>query len=402
VPRLAQFTVFFAIVIAILGGIHFYLWARLVRDPALVEPWRRILTVGLVVAAVSVPASIFLVRSRPGPLGQGFVLLGMTWLGVSFLLFSALLATDLVRLGAAALTGSFALLRHRPDVPVDPVRRQLLARAVAGGAALAVGGASAVAVRSALEDPEIHEVAVELARLPRALSGLSIAQISDLHVGPTIGEDKVRRVVEATNHLRPDLIAVTGDLVDGSVSALGRTVAHLGALRARYGVFFVTGNHEYYSGADEWVAFLRKLGMRVLRNERVQVGDPDASFDLAGIDDWRSRGLAPGHGPDLRRALEGRDPERSLVLLAHQPKGVSEAIRSGVELQLSGHTHGGQIFPFNLVTAIAYPYLRGLYRHEEAGRRGSIFVSRGTGYWGPPMRLANPPEIARLVLTSGA
>jgi len=266
---------------------------------------------------------------------------------------------------------------------------------------LAVGGATAIAVRSALSDPEIHEVSVQLARLPRPLSGLSIAQISDLHVGPTIGEDHVRRVVKATNDLGSDVVAITGDLVDGSVAALGRAVAQLGALKARYGVYFVTGNHEYYSGADEWIAFLRGMGIRVLRNERVSVGERGASFDLAGIDDWRSRGLAPGHGPDLHKALAGRDPDRSLVLLAHQPKGVEEAVRSGVELQLSGHTHGGQIFPFNLVTGIAYPYLRGLYQHEEDGQTGHVFVSRGTGYWGPPMRLGNPPEIARLVLTSG-
>jgi len=402
VPRLAQFALFFGIVLAILGGIHFYLWARLVRDPGLVEPWRRLFTIGLCVAAAAVPVSLLLVRARPSRLGKEFVFLGMTWLGVSFFLFSALLAADLLRLAAAAVAGTWGWLRHEPDIPADPVRRQLLARAVAGGAVLAVGGASAVAMRTALQDPEIHEVAVGLDRLPRSLSGFSIAQISDLHVGPTIGEAQVRRVVQATNDLRPDLIAVTGDLVDGSVASLGRAVAELGALRARHGVYFVTGNHEYYSGVDEWIAFLRGLGMRVLRNERVAVGDGGDSFDLAGIDDWHSRGLAPGHGPDLRRALEGRDPERSLLLLAHQPKGVEAAIRSGVELQLSGHTHGGQTFPFNLVTGIAYPYLRGLYRHEEPGRAGHVFVSRGTGYWGPPMRLGNPPEIARIVLTAGA
>jgi hypothetical protein len=273
-----------------------------------------------------------------------------------------------------------------------------VARAVAGSAVLAAGGATAFAVSSALGAPEIHEVPVRLARLPRALSGLSIAQISDLHVGRTIGEDEVRRVVAATNRLRPDVVAITGDLVDGSVAMLERSVGPLAALQARYGVFFVTGNHEYYSGAPAWVAHLERLGIRVLRNERVAIGDAGASIDLAGIDDWRSAGMAPGHGPDLARAVSGRDPDRSLVLLAHQPRGVEEAARAGVELQVSGHTHGGQIFPFSLATALVYPYLHGLY-DVKGGGGSQIFVSRGTGYWGPPMRLGSPPEITRLVLT---
>jgi len=262
---------------------------------------------------------------------------------------------------------------------------------------LAAGGATAFAVRTALDDPEIHEVPVKVARLPRALSGLSIAQITDLHVGRTIGEEEVRRVVEATNRLRPDVVAITGDLVDGSVRMLERAVAPLAELRARHGVYFVTGNHEYYSGAPAWVAHLERLGIRVLRNERVVVGDAGASIDLAGIDDWRSAGLAPGHGPDLRAALAGRDPDRALVLLAHQPRGVEEAAAAGVGLQVSGHTHGGQIFPFTLATALVYPYLHGLYA-IRGGDGSQIFVSRGTGYWGPPMRLGSPPEIARLVL----
>jgi len=401
-PRFAQFAIFLLVLLVVLGGMHYYLWARLVRDPALAEPWRRFLTVGLVVAAVAIPASIFLLRAPASRIADGVVLVGMTWLGVAFLLVSALLLADILRLGGAALASAWDWLRHEPAPPPDPGRRELLARAIAGGAVLAVGGASAFAVRSALAEPEIHEVPLQLERLPRALSGLSIAQISDLHVGPTIGEDEVRRVVAATNRLKPDVIAITGDLVDGTVPGLGRAVSHLGALEARYGVYFVTGNHEYYSGVQPWMAFLERLGIHVLHNRRVAVGDPGASFDLAGIDDWRSTGLAPGHGPDLPKALAGRDPDRSLVLLAHQPKGVGEAVRAGVELQLSGHTHGGQIFPFNLVTALAYPYLRGLYRHVEGDRSGYVFVSRGTGYWGPPMRLGNAPEIARLTLASGA
>jgi predicted MPP superfamily phosphohydrolase len=399
VSRTAQFAVFLLVMVAVLGGMHLYLWARLVKDPAFGEPWRRLLTALLVAGAVAIPASLFLLRTRSTALVDGFFFGAMLWLGVSFLLFSALLAADALRWAGTGAGALWEWLRRVPDPPADPDRRQFLARAVAGGAALAVGGASAVAIRSALSEPEVHEVPVRLERLPRALAGLAIAQISDLHVGPTIGEREVRRVVEATNRLRPDLVAITGDLVDGSVPSLAAAVAPLAALRARYGVLFVTGNHEYYSGATAWMAHLRTLGIRVLRNERVEIGDGGASIDVAGIDDWRSAGLAPGHGPDLAGAIAGRDPERSLVLLAHQPKGVEEAVGGGVELQLSGHTHGGQIFPFNLVTGLAYRYLAGLYRGVGPGGTGQVFVSRGTGYWGPPMRLGYPPEIARIVLT---
>ncbi|HET8724852.1 MAG TPA: metallophosphoesterase [Anaeromyxobacteraceae bacterium] len=395
---LLSFVIFFGVALAIVGGMHFYIWTRLVRDTAVGEPWRRLLTVGLVALAVAVPVSFVAMRARAGALADGFVFGAMLWMGVAFLLLSSLVAVDLVRLAASGIGSLVDWLRHAPEAPADPERRRLVARAVAGTAVLAAGGATAFAVSSALGDPEIHEVPVKLARLPRALSGLTIAQISDLHVGRTIGEDEVRRVVAATNRLRPDVVAITGDLVDGSVAMLERSVAPLAAIQARYGVFFVTGNHEYYSGAQAWVAHLARLGIRVLRNERVAIGDAGASIDLAGIDDWRSAGMAPGHGPDLARALAGRDPERSLVLLAHQPRGVEEGAQAGVELQVSGHTHGGQIFPFSLATALVYPYLHGLYP-VRGGAGGQIFVSRGTGYWGPPMRLGSPPEITRLVLT---
>ncbi len=403
VSRALSFAIFLAVALAVLGGMHYYLWARLVRDPALVEPWRRGLTVLFVLLAASIPAGMFASRLLSRPLPKAVPMAVFAWMGVSFLLFSALLAVDLARWLATGASWLEAALRHRPEAPADPGRRLFVARAVAGGAALAAGAASLQGLRSATGAPEITEVPVELERLPRALSGLTIAQISDLHVGPTIGAKQVRRVVEETNALRPDVVAVTGDLVDGTVAELREAVSELARLEARYGVYFVTGNHEYYTRdtVEPWLVELRRLGMRVLRNERVPVGDAGpggATIDLAGIDDWRSAGMAPGHAPDLPRALAGRDPDRSLVLLEHQPHGVPEAVRSGVELQLSGHTHGGQIFPFSLLVSAVYRYPKGLHRFEEDGRSGHVFVSRGTGFWGPPMRLLNPPEIAKIVL----
>jgi len=402
VPRLLSFALFLAVMLAVLGGMHWYLWARLVRDPALPEPWRRVATIALVVAAAAIPLSLFLARLAERPLARVVPIAAFVWLGTAFLLFCALLAIDALRLATFGAAWVADRVRGIADPPSDPARRVFLGRAVAATAAAVGGGAAALALRSATGPAEIHEVPVRLERLPRALSGLTIAQITDLHVGPSIRDREVRRVVEQTNALRPDVIAVTGDLVDGGVAELGAAVAPLAGLRARYGVFFVTGNHEYYSGVTAWLAEVQRLGIRVLRNERVEIGDAGpggATLDLAGVDDWSARQFGNGHGLELGRALEGRDPGRSLVLLAHQPRGVGDAVRAGVELQISGHTHGGQIFPFSLLVAAAYPYVKGLHLHREGDRAGQIFVSRGTGFWGPPMRLGSPPEIAKIVLT---
>jgi predicted MPP superfamily phosphohydrolase len=218
-------------------------------------------------------------------------------------------------------------------------------------------------------------------------------------VGPTIGRDFIEQIVSRTNALAPDLVAITGDLVDGSVGHLAHAIEPLTALRAPHGVFFVTGNHEYFSDAEAWMNELNRLGIRVLRNERVSIGNGSSSFDLAGVEDRSSErygGLAPRDA--LARALAGRDAARELVLLAHQPRTLLDAEPFGVGLQLSGHTHGGQIWPFNFVVQLQQPYVAGLHRRGAA----QIYVSRGTGYWGPPMRLGAPAEITEILLESDA
>ncbi|HSS38874.1 MAG TPA: metallophosphoesterase [Polyangia bacterium] len=233
--------------------------------------------------------------------------------------------------------------------------------------------------------------------MPAALHGFSIVQLTDIHVGPTIGRRFVEDVVARTNALEPDLVAITGDLVDGHVHDLAESIAPLAQLRARHGVFFVTGNHEYFSGAEAWVNELTRMGIRVLQNERVVIGNAGASFDLAGVDDRSAvhyGGLAPQEA--VARALSGRDSSRELVLLAHQPRSALDAESFGVGLQLSGHTHGGQIWPFGLIVRLQQPFTAGLHRHRDA----QVYVSRGTGYWGPPMRLAAPSEITHVRLES--
>ena len=181
--------------------------------------------------------------------------------------------------------------------------------------------------------------------------------------------------------------------MDGSVEELGDLVRPLADLVAKDGVYFVTGNHEYYSGAEQWMLFLPSLGVKVLRNERVAIGG-EGGFDLAGVHDWSAGGFS--EAPDLGRALRGRDPKRACVLLAHQPKQIAAADEQGVDLQLSGHTHGGQLFPFKYLVGLQQPYVAGLHRHGRA----QIYVSSGTGYWGPPMRLLAPAEITRIELAS--
>jgi predicted MPP superfamily phosphohydrolase len=400
VSRTPSFLLFFAVAFAVLGGMHYYLWARIVRDTGL--PGRRVLLAVFALAAVAVPLAVLVSRRLSFRVTRGWFAALFTWLGAAFLLCAALLATDLARLLWAGLRTWLAT--SGPDLaPADPGRRAFVARTLAGGAVLAAGAATAAAIESAVGEPRVVEVPVRLARLPKALSGFTLAQLSDLHVGPTIREKHVKRVVDMTNALRPDAVVITGDLVDGTVSQLRAATEHLARLSAPHGVYFVTGNHDYYSGARPWLAELRRYGVKTLGNGRVALGDRGpggASFDLAGVNDWSvARGL-DGSWPALEEALEGRDPERSLVLLAHQPRGVAEAAAAGVELQLSGHTHGGQIFPWNLLVAAVYPFYKGLYRLERGGHTAQIYVSCGTGYWGPPMRLGAPAEVTKVILTA--
>ena len=265
--------------------------------------------------------------------------------------------------------------------------------ALVGSAVLLLAG---IAHREARRGPRDVRVEIELARWPRALDGYRIVQISDIHIGPTLDRRFARALTERVNALDADLVAVTGDLVDGSRAALEAEVAPFGGLRGRDGVFFVTGNHDFYSGADEWSDCVESLGMRTLRNEHVSIERGDAGFVLAGVDDHRG-GLMPGPGgEDLDRALAEAPDGRPVVLLAHDPSTFKRAHAMGIDLQLSGHTHGGQIWPFHWLVRLAIPFVAGRYRRGDA----ELYVSRGTGYWGPAMRLGSPAEITELVLRS--
>jgi uncharacterized protein len=221
-------------------------------------------------------------------------------------------------------------------------------------------------------------------------------QLSDVHIGPLLDRRFAESIVARVNALEPDVIAITGDLVDGSIERLGAEVEPLRRLEARHGTFFVTGNHDYFSRADPWIERARELGWRVLRNERVTIGSGEDAFDLAGVDDRIAHLFGGDHGEDLERALHGRDRRRPVVLLAHNPATFDAAAESGVDLQLSGHTHGGQIWPFVYLVRLITPYVAGMYRRDQS----VLYVSRGTGFWGPPMRLFKPAEITEIRLRS--
>ena len=378
--------VFLTVILGVVLGLHRYLVERLVFDAGL-EGVARTVAAGAI-AALGGLLVVFPVAERW--LGAARVRWlawpASIWMGFAFLLVVLFGATDLALWLAGGVAAAAGL--EAETLPGGPSPARALGVLAAGGL-LAAG-----ALRSGLRPPAVRRVEVELRRWPGALDGLRIVQISDVHLGALLGRGFAASLARRVNALRPDLVAVTGDLVDGSVHHLADDVAPLRELRARLGVYFVTGNHDHYSGADGWVAMARSLGMRVLRNERVAIEDRGATFDLAGVEDHHARLVSDTHVEDLPAALDGRDPARPVILLAHDPSTFKQASRCGVDLQLSGHTHGGQIFPFGLLVRLVIPFVAGLYERDGS----LLYVSRGTGFWGPPMRLLAPAEITELVL----
>ncbi|MFD6888925.1 metallophosphoesterase [Streptomyces sp. NPDC059957] len=270
------------------------------------------------------------------------------------------------------------------------VSRRRFARIVAGTAAAATAGTVGYGTYGVLRGPRVKRVQVPLAKLPRAAHGFRIAVVSDIHLGPILGHAHTTRIVDTINRTQPDLIAIVGDLVDGSVEDLGPAAEPLRGLRARHGSYFVTGNHEYFSGAQQWVDHVRELGLTPLENARREL----PHFDLAGVNDIA--GESEGHGPDFQAALGDRDRARSAVLLAHQPIVIDEAVRYGADLQLSGHTHGGQLWPGEYLAELANPTVAGLERYGDT----QLYVSRGAGAWGPPVRVGAPSDITVVELAS--
>ncbi|MFG2829033.1 metallophosphoesterase [Streptomyces sp. NPDC048434] len=421
--------IFALIVVPVLGlffGVHRYLWCRLVRDTTTPgsRPRRAGTAAAFVLPLTALAAPLAGRAGAPFPLQQALAWPGYLWLALVLYLTLALLVGEVVR-----AVGLWALRGREPDgatppaaaVPAPapspdpprapspsaaptllpprtpalpplavPPRRLFLARAVAAGASLAATAAVGYGTATTLRGPVVKRVTIPLAKLPRAAHGFRIAVVSDIHLGPILGRAHTRRIVETINRTQPDLVAIVGDLVDGSVADLAPATEPLRGLRSRHGAFFVTGNHEYYSGAAPWVDHVRELGIHPLENARTEL----PGFDLAGVNDVT--GQTEHAGPDYDLALGGRDPSRAVVLMAHQPVTIHDTVRFGVDLQLSGHTHGGQMWPFTYVVAATNPTVAGLKRYGDT----QLYVTRGAGTWGPPVRLGAPPDITVVELAA--
>ncbi|MEV5676692.1 metallophosphoesterase [Streptomyces sp. NBC_00341] len=411
-------------VVALLAGVHRYVWRRLVRDvTAASGPVRRAGTVAaFVLPVLSVGALIAGQAGAPFWLQQTLAWPGFVWLALLLYVVLALVAGEVLRPLLSRALDRRATSRTTPAPvaeaapPTDPAgsgagpdgeirqddgeqpsvldprvtRRLLVSRIVGGAAAAAATATVGAGMYNVMRGPAVKRITVPLTKLPRAAHGYRIAVVSDIHLGPIMGRAHTQRIVDAVNATQPDLVAVVGDLVDGSVADLGDAAEPLARLRARDGSYFVTGNHEYYSGVEEWVDRVRELGVHPLRNAHVEI----AGFDLAGVNDIS--GEEHHDSPDYGRALGDRDPSRASVLLAHQPVMIHEAVKHGVDLQLSGHTHGGQLWPGNYIAELSNPTVAGLDRYGDT----QLYVTRGAGAWGPPVRVGAPSDITIVELAS--
>lgn len=358
--------------------LHLYVGWRIAPElPGALAPWA--FSGVLLASAILIPLAFFGRRSRDRAAADRYSWAGMLALGAFSTLLVLTLLRDVVLLLAWPL--GIAGLAAWSAQAVPPIAALFMA----------------VGVFNARRTARVRNVDVPVQGLPPALHGFTIAQITDIHVGPTIKRPYVQAIVDAVNGLNADAVAVTGDLVDGRVQDLAPDVAPLQQLRSRHGTFFVTGNHEYYSGADEWIAELQRLGVRVLMNEHVVLRHGDAGLVLAGVADTSAHHFNPRHRSDPQRAMHGAPADAGVrVLLAHQPRSAAAAAQAGFDVQLSGHTHGGQYWPWNLFVPLQQPYTAGLYRLQRLW----VYVSRGTGYWGPPVRFGAPSEITRLRLVT--
>lgn len=383
---------FFIVVCAIWVSLHAYVGRRVVRP--LGRRWLRlVLYVLLTLLALASPLVFFVGRLLLEHYAEAYRWIAWVYIGGFSTLFALVVVRDLMFF----LGTRIARARRAPERrPPSPERRQFLLNASSGAAATLTTGLTYWGFEVAQRPPEVVEVEVPIPGLPPALDGYHIVQLSDIHVGETVRKELIIPIIEQVSTLAPDLVVLTGDLVDGSVPELQADVSPFGYLRARDGVLVVTGNHEYYSGAEAWCEHFRGLGLTVLNNEHVLIQRSDARMLVAGVTDYSAARILPSHASDPAAALRGAPAHDVRILLAHQPRSAKEAAKHGFKLQLSGHTHGGQFFPWNLLVGLVQPIGKGL--GEVDGM--PVYVNRGTCYWGPPNRAGVPAEITSLRLRS--
>ncbi|MCS5644746.1 MAG: metallophosphoesterase [Candidatus Marinimicrobia bacterium] len=315
--------------------------------------------------------------------------LGYTSLGFFTLSFFIFVAKDLV----LQLIALFSYLINE-DNPFDNSKRDFIKKSVSIAMISLAGTGTGFGFYSSRKGPTIMDQDIFLESLPAGFENFTIAQISDLHVGPTIKRPYVENVLKKISHLNPDLIAVTGDLVDGSVKYLKSDLQPLKDMIAPYGTFFVTGNHEYYSGVDQWLDETDRLGMKNLINTNEIISKSGDEIAIAGITDLNAHQINLSHRSDPELALASLPKDIIKIVLAHQPNSIHAVHKVGADLQLSGHTHGGQFWPFTYPVKLASTYIAGYYDHFGT----QIYVNRGTGYWGPPLRIGVPAEITLIRL----
>lgn len=344
----------------------------------------------ILLSAVLMPLGMVALRFVPAPVAQALTWAGLLCMGVFSSLFALMVVRELLLLAIYLVQWVWPAWLDLADA------RRLTVLSIPP-LALAM---TAIGFWNARRTAAVVQVDVPIANLPPALVGFRIAQISDIHVGPTIKQAYLERIVERVNGLNANLVAITGDLVDGPVQKLGPLVDSLQDLRSTYGTFFVTGNHEYYSGANGWIEKLRALGIQVLMNEHVVLHlaatapqTSDAKLVVAGVTDYHAHHFDISHQSNPTQALTGA-PAGFKLLLAHQPRSSQAAAVAGFDLQLSGHTHGGQFWPWGYFVRFQQPFTAGLHKLHGLW----IYTSRGTGYWGPPKRFGAPSEITLLRL----
>jgi predicted MPP superfamily phosphohydrolase len=368
---------FFALLILL----HVYLGVRLLPAMDLGPLGMTVGVVLLLASMVLVPIGLGAPRLRRRRWSEQLAWAALVAMGYFSSLFVLTLLREVALLVFAAF-GALTPLVTRDSAVMVPL------------AALAV---TLVGFVNARRVARVVTVEVPIAGLPPALEGYSIAQISDVHVGPTIKRAYLNAIVNRVNGLKADAIAITGDLVDGSVRRLALHTEPLKRLSARDGAFFVTGNHEYYSGAEEWIAEMRRLGLTVLINQHVVRERGGEKVMIAGVPDFTAHHFNPAHSSDPHAAAAGAPANVKVrILLAHQPRTAPAAAEAGYDLQLSGHTHGGQFFPWNLFVPLQQPFVAGLNRVRDMW----VYTSRGTGYWGPPKRFGAPSEITLVRLVA--